>query len=115
MQISSREASQVRAASQDKNYWIEMVTAWQKSNEHPKYFCERMNIKLATFAHWRGVFKKEIQQNKNKFIELQVTNSIADKLPEFVIEYPAGQKIVFTSEIKIQQIKQILQLLGLIV
>jgi hypothetical protein len=48
-----------------------------KSNESQKDFCARMNIKLGTFAHWRGVFTKEKMQNENKFIDLKVIPSVA--------------------------------------
>ena len=102
-----------RAISRDKNYWREVITAWQRSDEHPRDLCARMNIKIGTFAHWRSVFNKEDKKKENKFIELQVTRPTQETLDPFIIECPTGHKIVFASVLKMEQAQQIFKLLGL--
>lgn len=113
MQNISIENPTIRAASRDKNYWREMVTNWQKSNENPKDFCKKMNIKLGTFDHWRGVFKKEEKCHANKFIELKVETR-PKQLDKLVIECPSGHKIIFTSALKMDEAQEMFKLLGLI-
>lgn len=114
MQITSLENPSSRAASHDKNYWRGMVEAWKKSNERPKDFCARMNIKIGTFAHWRGIFSKESNLKESKFIPLEIILPAPDILENFVIECPSGHKIIFCSAIKQAQAQQIFKLLGLI-
>ena len=114
MQIPSIETQSPRAANHDKNYWREIITTWQKSKEHPKDFCAQMNIKIATFTHWRGVFAKEHKQKENKFIPLQMAVPAQDKEEQFMIECPSGHKIIFASGVKSEQALQLFKLLGLI-
>lgn len=113
MQSIAIETQKTRAVSQNRKYWLEIISNWQKSNEHPKTFCERMNIKLGTFAHWRGIFSKENKLKENKFIEVQVTPA-QEKLTEMIIECPSGHKIIFTSAVKAEEAQQLFKLLGLI-
>lgn len=113
MQSIGIENQKTRAVSRNRNYWHEIITSWQKSNEHPKTFCERMNIKLGTFVHWKGVFSKENKQKENKFIEVQVTEQVQEKLAELTIECPSGHKIIFTAAVKVEQVRQLFKLLGL--
>ena len=115
MQMTTNENQSSRAPNRDKNYWQEVIAAWQKSNEHPTDFCARMNIKIGTFTHWRGIFTKENKKRENKFIALQVTSPIQAKLEHFMIECPSGHKVVFASAIKTEQAQQIFKLLGLII
>ena len=111
----SIENSSTRAIGRDKNYWREMITAWQNSNEKPRNFCARMNIKIGTFAHWRGVFSTKNKKNENRFIELKVTAPTPlEKLDQFTIECPSGHKIIFPSALKTEQAQQIFKLLGLV-
>jgi hypothetical protein len=99
-----------KAASRDKNYWRELVTTWQKNNEHPKDFCARIDIKLGTFLYWRGIFKKKYKQG-NKFIELEITPK-ARNLEQIVIKCPSDHKIILPSALKIEQTQVLFKLLG---
>lgn len=94
MQTAISSAPRPKAANKDKSYWREIVTTWQNSNEHQKEFCTRMNINIGTFAHWRGVFKKESKPQGNNFFELKVTPP-APVLEKCIIECPTGHKIIF--------------------
>ncbi len=114
MQMTSLENQSTRAANHDKNYWREIIDTWKKSNEHPKVFCARMNIKIGTFAHWRGIFSKENRLKESKFIPLEIISPVSDTLDNFVIECPSGHKIIFPSAIKPVQAQHIFKLLGLI-
>ena len=113
MQITSLENPSSRAASHDKNYWREMIEVWKKSNERPKDFCARMNIKIGTFSHWRGIFEKEKKFKETKFIPLEMISPTQTTLENFVIECPSGHKIIFRSAINPVQAQQIFKLLGL--
>lgn len=115
MQITSFENKVERAQNHDKNYWRELIASWKNSNESQKDFCKRMNIKLGTFAHWRGVFTKENQKSENKFIGLQVISPTQAKANHFTIECPSGHKIIFSSDVNPAQTQQIFKCLGLIV
>ena len=114
MQMTPLEKLSSRAANHDKNYWREIIDTWKKSNEHPKVFCARMNIKIGTFAHWRGIFAKENKPKENKFIPLEIISPIQDSFENFVIECPSGHKVIFPLAIKSVQAQQIFKLLGLI-
>lgn len=115
MQNSSNAALSLRAIDRDKsNYWREMIAAWEKSGEHQKQFCARMNIKLGTFSHWRGIFSKETRNIENKFVELKVTKKEREVLSEFIIECPSGHKITFTNQLQADQAEVMFKLLGLI-
>jgi hypothetical protein len=114
MQITSLENPSLRAVNRDRNYWREVIDVWKESNERPKNFCERMNIKIGTFSHWRGVFAKENRSKENKFIPLEIISPAINKQESFAIECPSGHKIVFSSAIKSDQAQQIFKLLGLI-
>lgn len=85
MQNTSFENPSSRAASHDKNYWREMIDAWKKSKERPKDFCAQMNIKIGTFAHWRGIFAKENKVKESKFISLEIISPNQDALENFII------------------------------
>jgi hypothetical protein len=113
MHIASENSStSPKAANRDKSQWREIVTQWQKSNEHPKDFCAKVGINVGTLAHWRGVFKKENKPQENKFIEVKVMPT-AQALERCVIECPTGHKIVFTASL--EEIKTVFKLLGLII
>lgn len=114
MQNLSIENQAIRAVNRDQNYWREVITAWEKSGEYQKDFCTRMNIKIGTFAHWRGVFSKENKKLENKFIELRVTKKPPEKLDQFVIECPSGHKIIYSSSLQTEQGEIIFKMLGLI-
>ncbi|HEX2548594.1 MAG TPA: hypothetical protein VHM20_02110 [Gammaproteobacteria bacterium] len=106
--------NQSAAETYDKKYWCELIESWEKSNESQKDFCSRMNIRLGTFAHWRGVFTKE-RRKENKFIELQVKPSPAEeRINHFKIECPSGHKIIFTFPINVEEVQRIFKCLGLI-
>jgi hypothetical protein len=108
MQTIPIEAKKTKkAASRNKGYWREIVTTWQKSNDHPKDFCAKMNIKPGTFNYWRGIFKKE-----SKFIEVEITPP-ASHLEQFIIECPSGHKVILTSVSEIDQAQAIFKLLGM--
>ena len=107
------ENQKKKAASQDKNYWREVINIFEKSGEHPKDFCARMHIKLGTLSHWRYFFKKEKQSKENKFVEIKVMPK-EKMLEQFSIECPTGHKIIFSHSLKIDEAQVILKLLGLI-
>jgi len=111
MQVATPRNPRPKAANKDKSYWREVVATWQNSNEHPKEFCAKMNINIGTFAHWRGVFKKENKSQENNFFELKVTRP-TQVLENCIIECPTGHKIIFTSNL--EEMKTMLKLLGLI-
>ena len=114
MQTPSFESHSTRVINADRQYWRELIDAWQKSNESQKDFCTRMNIKVGTFAHWRGIFTKENKRNSNKFINVQVIPTLGDKVDCFTIECPTGHKIIFSVASNLDQAKEIFKLLGLI-
>jgi hypothetical protein len=111
MQIAAASVIRKKAANKDKFYWREVIADWQKSNEHQKDYCARMNINVGTFAHWRGVFKKENKSQANNFFELKVTPS-TQVIEKCIIECPTGHKIIFSSNL--EEMKTMLRLLGLI-
>ena len=115
MQTTSFENQAPRKTNHDKSYWRELIGIWQKSNESQKDFCDRMNIKVGTFAHWRGIFTKENKRSTNKFINVQVIPTVRDKADYFTIECQTGHKIIFSASLNLEQVQQIFKLLGLIV
>jgi hypothetical protein len=102
-----------KAPSQDQNYWRELINKFEKSGEHPKDFCARMDIKLGTLSHWRYFFRKEKKSKENKFVEIKVTPK-EKLLEQFSIECPTGHKIIFSQSLKMDEAQVILKLLGLV-
>lgn len=113
MQNHQVENSNIRTIGRGRDYWRELIAVWQQSNEHPRDFCVRMNVKIGTFAHWRGIFSKEQKPRPNKFIELQVSHPIKSIATCFTIECPSGHKITFPAGLKKDEVQQILAILGL--
>jgi len=112
MQSSAITPLKKRAASRDRNFWKETVKEFDTGNEKARDFCARRDINLGTMSYWRGVFKKEKNLQRDKFIEVKVTQ--AAKTPDnFTIECPGGHKIIF-GNIKLEEVTSILKLLGLI-
>jgi hypothetical protein len=97
--------------NRSKATWREIITSWEKSGQNTVDFCERMNINIGTFRHWRTFLNKETV--KNNFVELKVAASIPEKLSSITIESPSGYKIILPSMMKSEAIK-IFKILGLI-
>ena len=113
MQTTLNDNQKQKAKNRSQNDWRELIASWQKSNESPKEFCARRNIHIGTFAHWRGVFKKEKHPQENQFVELTVIPE-EENLNQLTIACPTGHKIIFSSALKAEEAKSVFKLLGLI-
>lgn len=103
-----------KTISRGRDYWLNIIDEWSKSNESQKTFCKRLEIKLATFTYWRGIFAKENKPKENKFIALKITERNSERLAQFIIKCPSGHEMTFLPGNNLEQTQQVLKLLGVI-
>lgn len=109
-----------RASNRGRDYWLDLITAWEKSGESKQAFCKRLDIRPGTFSHWRYILSKEDKEKKlpaNAFMEVKVNGlprelSIAMAL-QITLVLPTGIKVSLPAQTPIEQMKAIFQLIGI--
>lgn len=98
-----------------KEYWQEIISKWQASNQSQRKFCLTHGLNKGTFSYWRTMFLTEKTKNEtNTFIPLKInvdTNSIPEST-SITIENPIGNKINLPLSLSRSQLVFILELLG---
>lgn len=109
-----------RASNRGREYWLELIAAWEKSGESKQAFCKRLDIRPGTFSHWRYILSKEHKEKKlpaNTFMEVKVNGLSLDSgmhaMLQLSILLPTGIKILLPAHMPVEQMKQILNLLSI--
>ncbi len=98
----------------DMDRWREIISAWEKSGENQKAYCDRLELSLNTFSYARS---KLLQQNKPKsqFIPLTIKNNSEEKTltqSVIVLENTQGYKLHFSASLSLEQLTKLLRVSG---
>ncbi len=121
MQIKNSDNSKnKRASNRGRDYWLELIAAWEKSGESKQAFCKRLDIRPGTFSHWRYILSKENKEKNmshSSFMEVKVNGLLPESgmlpMPQLTVQLPMGIRVSLPAHIPIEQMKEIFHLLGI--
>ena len=97
-----------KAARKTQAEWQALIDHWKTSGETAQVYCQRLDINLATFLYWRGIFSPK-KNKQHKFIAVKVKQAeIKSEKLTCTLELPQGYKITLPME----GMKEMLNLLG---
>ena len=93
--------------------WNEIITAWSKSGESQKAYCDRVGLNLNKFTYERSKLLGE-NKKKNPFVPLTVKKEIGDssRLSTIVLENTRGFKLHLPMNLSLDQFANIFKLSG---
>jgi hypothetical protein len=102
-------------SNQENLSWPELNAEWESGNESQSTFCMRKNININTFTYWRNKFiskKNKKSKSASSFIPVQIKVEKSQSLLPLVIENTSGVKIIIPVSVSINQLSEILKLVG---
>lgn len=96
-----------------KDYWLKVCEDWQRSGETQLTYCQRLGIKMNTFAYWRAKFSDTNKKSKKTFVKVTppALPSVEQEKP-IIIQLLSGVKIILPAKIDKEQLSNILEILG---
>ena len=98
----------------DMNRWLEIIKAWNKSEETQKDYCHRLGINLNTFSYTRSKLQKQ-DKSKAQFVPLKIRNNSEEKqVPHafIILENPQGYKLHLSASLSLEQLVKVFKLSG---
>lgn len=97
-------------AAQDKScQWRKHFESWQQSGLSQQQYCDQAGIKKSSFQYWRNKLAAPVGGMEN-FVELKIKPRKPKPFVEIIL--PNNYRIRFSGDIQLEEIRNILQIVG---